>query len=223
MSDPQLSPLRPTIPENGSCAACTLKHLRAAYAHSTALEGLAIRRGDPWVHHFSGHILIARAAVLAREALVGYCDNATLALGCLAAAETMAPCGSTALLREIRVAAELHPGPVETLVSDLCASIDSLMDGLLPSDELRQFSFLGAHLAEALREAPPEITYSGLVPLQQMSRDLAAGLFPSDGFQAREFSIHLFNIIKALEVHYGLETRNSGEDGAQGTPTGGGK
>lgn len=216
-------PLRPTIPTNGSCASCTLKHLRAAYAHCTALEGLSFDRYSLWNHNMAGNVHLARAVILAREALVGYCDNVTLALGCIASAESLVFPGDVKLLRDIRVTAENSTAPLASMIRGLCSELNAQLPQLMPLDQTREASFMAANLFEALRESPPENTYTGLIPLGQMLKDLLEGRFPSNGFEARDYSIHLFNIIKALEVHYGLEIGNPGKDVAPETGSGEGK
>lgn len=67
------------------CPACAYKHLTAAYAAITNAGVVYSDRVNAW------EIYLARAAILATEAAIGYKGNGALAAGCLAMAEILAP------------------------------------------------------------------------------------------------------------------------------------
>lgn len=111
------------------CPQCAYKHLTAAYAAATSgctqLEAAAV------------DVYAARAIIAISEVLSGYPGNRALAAGCLAMAEAHDYAGGR--WREARLA--LTGG-----------DMDKARELLVPYPD--PSAFVGAHLAEALRELP---------------------------------------------------------------------
>lgn len=126
------------------CPQCARKHLLAAYALFTQDEPRTADKNFVSVGAF--RLLLARAEIALTEAQAGYTGNASLASGCLAAAECIA---AQRLKPDLRHA--LRDVRLDVDKMNLESAITGLWTFLMVNDAEARAA---AHLAEARREMP---------------------------------------------------------------------
>jgi len=126
------------------CPQCARKHLLAAYALLTQDEPNKADNGVVCAGAF--RLLLARAEIALTEAQMGYVGNASLASGCLAAAECIS---AQHLKPDLRHA--LRDVRLDIDKMNLESAITGLWTFLMANDAEARAA---AHLAEARRELP---------------------------------------------------------------------
>lgn len=143
-----------------NCAHCAHKHLTAAYTLLTSNAGREMQLNEDVPLEL---LFVARARIAYAEAYNGYRGNADLAMGCLAAAETLARSSDTMrYYRDIRLRIGAGLANKEEILKEFNA--------MCTSDTLAL-----AHLAEAKRELP-ELNLPSLVLARASEGELCAQL-----------------------------------------------